>query len=249
LNDPLIEWSSGGINITGYGALANISKVTPFSAENIVLITDGYCASTCTIFSEFLTKQAGVKTIAFGGRSNKNKIQAIGGVKGTNNYGWGYIQQLAATAIRIAPEEEKANYNASVLQADIIQNGIITQRSANTPGVNVRDGLAIDDDSGVALQFIYEEADCRLYYTPEMAVDAQSIWKAAADAQWGKSGKCVSGIPGYGEKRNIQDITTKLSRRRINVSSAMALKKVAAFEDSFALETECQWETDGFMRP
>nr|GFD20163.1 hypothetical protein [Tanacetum cinerariifolium] len=62
-----------------------------------------------------------------------------------------------------------------------------------SPGVNVRDGLSQNDTAGIALQFVYEEADCRLYYTPEMTVDIAAVWKAAADAQWGQSGKCVAG--------------------------------------------------------
>lgn len=56
----------------------------PFKAEDIVIVYDGYCASTCTIFSELMRQQAGVKTIALGGRPNKDIIQAVGGVKGTN---------------------------------------------------------------------------------------------------------------------------------------------------------------------
>lgn len=56
----------------------------PFEAENIVVVYDGYCASTCTIFSEFMRQQAGVKTVALGGRPTKDIIQAVGGVKGTN---------------------------------------------------------------------------------------------------------------------------------------------------------------------
>lgn len=56
----------------------------PFKAEDIVIVYDGYCASTCTIFSELMRQQGGVKTIALGGRPNKDIIQAVGGVKGTN---------------------------------------------------------------------------------------------------------------------------------------------------------------------
>ena len=50
----------------------------------------GYCASTCTIFSRFMTDQAGVKTVAIGGRPPSSpttpatQMQAVGGVKGTN---------------------------------------------------------------------------------------------------------------------------------------------------------------------
>ncbi|KAH7392885.1 peptidase S41 family protein-like protein [Pyrenochaeta sp. MPI-SDFR-AT-0127] len=242
LSDVHISYSSGGINITGYGQLANVTGPPRFKPENIVLVTDGYCASTCTIFSEFMTKQAGVKTIAMGGRSNKNRIQAIGGVKGVNNYQFGYIQQLAQYAVRFTP-----SLDSSILKRDFYSDLPFT-RASGGPGVNTRDGLAQNDTSGVALQFVYEEADCRLYYTPEMTVDITSVWKAAADAQWKNSGKCVSG-GNYGQKRNVHEVTTKLSSRRNEIAQAAVMRQVQAFEETFALETECRMRGNGFMNP
>jgi len=82
-SDVLTPINSGGIYVSGYLQRANITK-QPFAPENIVVVHDGYCASTCTIFSELMTAQGGVKTIALGGRPNKDIIQAVGGVKGTN---------------------------------------------------------------------------------------------------------------------------------------------------------------------
>jgi hypothetical protein len=245
LSDVYVPYSSGGINVTGYGPLANVTGGPKFQPENIVLVTDGYCGSTCVIFSEFMTKQAGVKTIVMGGRSNKNPQQAIGGVKGVNNFQFGYIQQMAQYAIRFMP-----SLNSSILRTDYY-NDIVFSRAAGSPSVNVRDGLPMNDTSGVALQFIYEEADCRLYYTPEMTTDITSVWKAAADAQWGGGGKCVSG-GGYGQKRDTQMIKTSKLRRpanRVKSSQEAAMQKVHAFENSFNLETECKLAGDGFMKP
>ncbi|KNG45576.1 peptidase s41 family protein [Stemphylium lycopersici] len=243
LSDVYIPYNSGGIHVTGYGPLANITGPPRFAAENIVLLTDGYCASTCTIFSELMTQQAGVKTIAMGGRSNKNPIQAIGGVKGVNNYQYGFIQQNAQYAIQY-----NASLKSSILEQDY-HNDLVFLRSVGT-GVNSRDGLRANDTSGIALQFIYEEADCRLYYTPEMTVDITSVWQAAADAQWG-NGKCVSGGAYGGEKRGLSKVTTKLSppKGRVRIAVADAINRVHAFEDSFKLETECKLKGDGFMEP
>ncbi|KAJ4989009.1 hypothetical protein SVAN01_05447 [Stagonosporopsis vannaccii] len=242
LSDVYTSTSSGGINITGYGPLANISGPPKFQPENIVIVTDGYCASTCTIFSEFLTKQAGVKTIAMGGRSNKDPIQAVGGVKGVNNYGLGYIQQAAQNAIRWNPA-----VNDSILVDYKTDVPFYRAASGASPGVNVRDGLAQNDTTGMALQFVYEEADCRLYYTPEMTIDITALWKGAADAQWGE-GKCVAG-GSNGQKRSSSVATTKLKPRRVHVSQAVAVKKVQTFESSFNLKTNCHLKGDGFMHP
>lgn len=76
LSDPLTTINSGGINVTGYGNRTGFTQ--PFAAENIVMVYDGYCASTCTIFSELMRQQGGVKAIAMGGRSNSKMIQAVG---------------------------------------------------------------------------------------------------------------------------------------------------------------------------
>ncbi|KAJ4378735.1 hypothetical protein N0V86_005606 [Didymella sp. IMI 355093] len=243
LSDYYTNVTSGGIFVTGYGPLANITGPPKFQPENIVIVTDGYCASTCTIFTEFLTKQAGVKTIAMGGRSNKDAIQAVGGVKGVNNYQFGYIQQAAQYSMRWNPAMKDtilAGFN----------NDMPYYRAAGgvSPGVNVRDGLPQNDTTGIALQFVYEEADCRLYYTPEMTVDITAVWKAAADAQWGQGGKCVAG-GNYGQKRSSYEATTSLKPRRVHVSKAIAVKKVEAFEKSFDLETNCHMTGDGFMHP
>jgi hypothetical protein len=240
LSDVYVPFFSGGINITGYGPLANITGPPKFKPENIVIVTDGYCASTCTIFAEFLTQQTGVKTIAMGGRSNKNPIQAIGGVKGVNNYAFGYIQNIAQTAVRY-----DRSLNSSILKRDYYND--VPFARAYSAGVNNRDGLRRNDTSGVALQFVYEEADCRLYYTPEMTVDITAVWKSAADAQWG-NGKCVSG-GGYGQKRSVHDVTSKLGRRRAQIAQAAAMKQVQAFEKSFTLETVNEMKGDGFMEP
>lgn len=189
-----------------------------------------------------MTKQAGVKTIAMGGRSNKNPIQAVGGVKGVNNYQFGLIQTLAQRAITISPE-----LTNSSLRRDYFSD-LPFNRNGGSMAVNVRDGLRLNDTSGIALQFIYEEADCRLFYTPEMTVDITSVWRAAADAQWGNSGKCVSG--GYGQKRSAYKMTSKLRPRGFQTSRVAAMKQVKAFENTFSLETHSnRMSGDGFMQP
>lgn len=100
-----------GEEITGYGSRTNFTQ--PFAAEDIVMIYDGYCASTCTIFSEFMRTQAGVKSIAYGGRPSGDSstpiIQAIGGVKGANNYPYTYVYALASAALEFkVTTEQKA---------------------------------------------------------------------------------------------------------------------------------------------
>jgi hypothetical protein len=63
------------------GSAGTPKNPQPFPVENIVILTDGICASACSIFTEFMTRQAGVKTIVVGGRPINAPMQAIGGTK------------------------------------------------------------------------------------------------------------------------------------------------------------------------
>jgi hypothetical protein len=197
-----------------------------------------------------MTKQVGVKTIAMGGRANKEPMQAIGGVKGVNNMQLSYIQSTARAAVTFAPKELQAKINGSVLTK--YDSSLVISRSTGSFGLNVRDGIAKNDTSGVALQFVHEEADCRLYYTPEMTVDVTAIWKAAADAQWGSSGKCVGGASSLeASTAEVSDVNTDLNpvRMKMSKSQAGALHSFEEFQKSFGLETDCHLAADGFMTP
>ena len=84
LSDPTTIYTSG-IIVNGYQNRTGVISERPYEAEDIVILYDGYCASTCTIFLEFMRQQAGVKTVAVGGRPQYEPMQAVGGVKGTND--------------------------------------------------------------------------------------------------------------------------------------------------------------------
>lgn len=175
--------------ITGYGPRTNFTQ--PFAAEDIVMIYDGYCASTCTIFSEFMRTQGGVKSIAFGGRPSTNGttpiIQAVGGVRGTNNYGYSFITYLANAALEL--DISTAAQTALITP---LTNMLPYERSTDT-SLNVRDNILPSNlEDGTPSQFIYEPADCRLFYTPAMMANVTAIWEAAALATWG-GGKCNAG--------------------------------------------------------
>jgi hypothetical protein len=83
--------TNAGIVVTGQ--LNRTGFTQPFAAEDIVMLTDGFCASTCSIFYEFMTTQAGVQSIAVGGRPQHGPMQAVGGVKG-------YVLSTVSTSSR-----------------------------------------------------------------------------------------------------------------------------------------------------
>ncbi|KAI8937514.1 hypothetical protein NX059_005232 [Plenodomus lindquistii] len=197
LEDPLIVENSGGIWIHGYGPLANYTTA-PFAVEDVVVVADGYCASTCTIFSELMRQRAGVKYISLGGRPREGITQAVGGVKGTNNYGGAFIQYQAYNAIVFTNTtiEESEQLNKTELGQYFDETPYIRSAINSSLGINFRDGIRDGDETNTPLQFVYEPSDCRILYTKEMTVDVTAIWEAVAETAWGGKNHCVAGSIG-----------------------------------------------------
>ena len=109
LSDPVSIVGGSDIVVSGYLNRSNFTN-EPFARDNVIIVYDGYCASTCTIFSEFMRQQAGVKTIALGGRPEPGITQAVGGVKGTNDYPWSYIKELVDQTFELANSSAESTY-------------------------------------------------------------------------------------------------------------------------------------------
>ncbi|KAH9994740.1 hypothetical protein F4779DRAFT_623310 [Xylariaceae sp. FL0662B] len=186
-NDPLTSNATFGFgtDITGYGSRKNFTR--PFGGpENIVILYDGYCASTCTLFSEFMRSNAGVKSVAMGGRPTKEGlIQGVGGVKGSQSYGFSDVWQNAQLALNYTSDpgivEALNNYSTYVLDR------------SPTASLNVKDQILHGNiEDGIPAQYVTEESDCRLWWTAPMITDIAELWKAAATAAF-KGGKCAYG--------------------------------------------------------
>lgn len=249
LSDVLTPYNSGGIWVHGYRNLTNYTQ--PFEAEDIVVVTDGYCASTCTIFSELMRQRAGVKYISLGGRSRPGITQAIGGVKGTNNFPWDYIQYLAQLTFELASDEEGKQYNTTEL-GDYWSNVPFDRMATGTAiNVNFRDGWRDDADYDFPLQFLYEESDCRILYTKEMTYDVTAIWKAVADSAWGEESHCIAGnLGGYGKR----DVKRELTWEDRALSKRMSEWKRSLSEADYPLDlytdlSKLKFSGRGFMYP
>ncbi|KAI1427129.1 hypothetical protein F5Y12DRAFT_200122 [Xylaria sp. FL1777] len=187
-NDPLntINATYGfGTDITGYRSRANFTR--PFAGpENIVLVLDGYCASTCTLFSQFLVHDAGVKTIAFGGRpSKKGLIQGVGGVKGSQSYGYEDVLANVQEAIAFT------NDSAIIKTLSAYDTYVIERNQVSS--LNVKDEILRSHlKDGLPAQFVAEYSDCRLFWTEATIKDVSEVWKAAATSAF-KGGKCAYG--------------------------------------------------------
>ncbi|KAI0479854.1 hypothetical protein F4859DRAFT_503789 [Xylaria cf. heliscus] len=185
--NPVLTRQAFDTDITGYGRRKNFTR--PFGGpENIVLLYDGYCASTCTIFSQFMRHGAGVKSIAMGGRPREGAIQGVGGVKGAQVYPFRQMGVLAEIARSYTSDA------ALVAELERLDDTYASSRSPyQVPVVNVRDAVLPGElEAGVPTQFVTELADCRLYWTEPMIQNTGEIWKAAAQAAF-KGGKCAAG--------------------------------------------------------
>jgi hypothetical protein len=128
--------------------------------------------------------QGGVKSIAMGGRPEAGPIQAIGGVKGAQSYGFVDVYSDAQNAIPQGTSEQAALLSR-------LSN--LPNNRSSTNSVNLRDNiLPYHLNDGLPAQFVVEEADCRLFYTLDMVNDVTALWKAAAAAAF-NGAPCVAG--------------------------------------------------------
>lgn len=191
LNDNLTttnETYGMGIEISGYGTLSNLTQ--PFAAENIVILYDGVCASTCTLASEMLRIQAGVQSVAMGGRPTAGPIQGVGGIKGAQVLDWSTVLYYNQWAL------EQAGDNITDAQkAALTRYTDLAVNRSSAAAINGRDQILRDNvEDGLPAQYVVEEADCRLYWTLPMVSDVTAVWKAVADAAWNGADCAYGGI-------------------------------------------------------
>jgi hypothetical protein len=189
---PLNDTSSE-FNLTGTG-----NKINPppavFKPQNIVLLTDGTAASTATIFSYLMILQMNVATVSVGGRPQLGVMQSIGGVEGAQVFPLAEISNAASAVLALAPADRQSEVQGSDLA--LIADGYALTRAstpANPGSINGKNAFSMSD-SKTPLQFLYQPANCRFFYTVDMIYGPTEVWKRAADAQWNDPATfCIDG--------------------------------------------------------
>ena len=100
--------TDAGFNQTGTGNRANPPPAV-FEPENIVLLTDGTCGSTCTLFSYFMIFQMNVRATTLGGRPQIGPIQSVAGVEGAQIFYYQDLNEAANALIALSPQSSKPN--------------------------------------------------------------------------------------------------------------------------------------------
>ena len=154
----------------------------------LIPLISGNCASTCSIFAELLTRQAGVKTVVVGGRPNEEPMQALGATKGAQSIGWSNIYAWVNSTLGILTANNQTGPDVTVLE----QYNMLPLERASAASVNFRDQLRQGDADETPLQFVYEAADCRILNTKPMLINITALWKEVYDVAWGGK-KCLVG--------------------------------------------------------
>ncbi|GAB7344689.1 hypothetical protein MBLNU457_3168t1 [Dothideomycetes sp. NU457] len=185
--------------LSGYNNRSNLPP-QPFKSENIVILTDGVCGSTCAVFLEFMKTQGKVKSIAIGGRPQAAPMQAVGATKGARLIQFSTIYLAVISFAATMSASQLLSLSSGPLGA--IYNAtqpLIRTNGGQNAAVNGLNNYRMSDPTQTPLQFVYEAADCRLFYTPAMIQNVTNVWSAVADVQWGgpnSTVRCVAGSTG-----------------------------------------------------
>lgn len=142
--------------------------------------------------------EAGVRTVTAGGRPSAGPMQAASGSRGAEFYSsddldadFDFAKTINATAFALLPSQTE----------DIF---------VSYAGINLRD--QVRKDQNIPLQFLYEAANCRIFYTPSTFNNLTKLWKYAADAIWNKPELCVQGSTGYASTAKAPSTTSPPKR-------------------------------------
>jgi hypothetical protein len=234
LNDPRL-YSDGDMWVSGYGNRSNMTS-QPFQPQNIVLVTDGYCSSTCAILSEFLRQEVGVQTVSLGGRPSRSPMQTVGGTKGAQMLHWFDIfKQVQGAVLLSSTQAKQQDLNHTALAR---YSYLPIARSASA-GFNMRDGIRRNDDEQTPLQFLYEPAECRIFYTKQMVLDRSVVWKTVADTVWGEGNACIAGDNSfYGKQGNLTAESQERSHKMWSVRDDFDIEEAWK---GLEVETDIDW--------
>ncbi|CAF3634376.1 unnamed protein product [Fusarium graminearum] len=184
----------------------------PWKPEDILIVTDGICASACGILTGLLTRNYNIRTLALGGRPLDHAMQAMGGVKGTLlNFNQDIVSAMALVRDGAGTDKEALSIlsDASASIPSASNPPLLPLPSAGR--VNSLNGYTEDNLKGYPVQFRYEAANCRLFYTQLMAASPVAVWRRARGVAWNEE-PCVPGST-TGKNGIIGDKTLKYNSR------------------------------------
>jgi hypothetical protein len=134
---------------------------------------------------EMMHHEAGVRTVVVGGRPETGPMQAPAGTRGALSY------DTVSLDIDIGIAET-INITTAGYLPDRAEDQAVW---ISTASFNMRD--QVRNGENIPLQFVYEAANCRIFYTFNTIYNYANLWQYAANAIWSNPGLCVQGSTGY----------------------------------------------------
>lgn len=131
-----------------------------------------------------MTRDAGVRSVVVGGRPFSGPMQTASGSRGAAEY----------SSEEIDSDMQLASAISNTSEAELPQvrdSGI----AISYAGLNLRD--QIRENETIPLQFLYQAADCRIYFTHANVYNYSRLWRDAANAAWNDTSLCVTNSTGY----------------------------------------------------
>ncbi|KAK0653177.1 hypothetical protein B0T16DRAFT_427366 [Cercophora newfieldiana] len=158
----------------------------PFRPEDIVILLDGECASSCAIFTASLVHGQGVRMAAAGRRALEAPMQGVGQVKGG-----------AVITFPVSPPVLPDEYTADLGQVGLPEGKVLfterdLPRNIGSLAVNEANMVPIDGIGDIPLQFTYEAANCKIFFTWDMLRAIENLWHTVANVTW-NGAKCEKG--------------------------------------------------------
>lgn len=143
---------------------------------------------------EMMHHEAGVRVVAVGGRPTLGPMQAPAGTRGAIQYDTTNLDGSISTVQTVLHDSHSREQN---FLPDRTDTGEVYVTYAS---VNLRD--QVRNGETTPLQFAYEAADCRIFYTTQTVFNYTRLWKYAADAIWTKPSLCVTNSTGFATAAN-----------------------------------------------
>lgn len=193
-------------------------ETVPFAPSDIVLLTDGTCASTCSLFVEMMT-ELGVRSVVVGGQPQTGPMQTASGSRGARAYSSDLLDNDASRTQAL---------NASAARSYVNDTGMVISFA----GVNLRD--QIKPNNSIPTQFQYLPADCRIFWSLSNVVNYTRLWHDAWNGIYGDTSICVPGSTNAkAPTRNATQVTLP-ETKSISSPARLILQGLGATQDDSA---------------
>lgn len=208
LSSVIYDEGAGNIVVFGFGNRTT-TAAPPCAAKDVIILSDAFCSSACGRFVEKMHHEGGARTIVAGGQPMLGPMQTVGGSRGAEQYDAASLD---------ADIDQAITFNTSV--ASSLPTGRDDVDFIYTyAGFNLKDAIRKETPSGPPLQFTYEAADCRIFYTNQTIYNNINLWNYVIDAFYRNPSLCI----GSPSPSNPLPTATALSTAAPTAVGALAL--------------------------